>query len=117
MESESRADSCGTGIVSFRFRNRPNITTWNDLLQFNWYSRRVGLAAIYKMTELYLMQDSSADHAATWQFLSRRVEEASQVHAVMIQSETGVQFAKEVASATFTTVSWSFYSLIKNILL
>lgn len=77
----------------------------------------MGLAAIYKMTELYLMQDSSADHAATWQFLSRRVEEASQVHAVMIQSETGVQFAKEVASATFTTVSWSYYSLIKNILL
>ncbi|XP_054286741.1 ubiquinone biosynthesis protein COQ9, mitochondrial isoform X3 [Macrosteles quadrilineatus] len=72
-------------------------------VDFNWYSRRVALAAIYKMTELYLLQDQSADHAATWQFLRSRIDEAAQLHSVMMQSESGVQFAKEVATATFTT--------------
>jgi len=72
-------------------------------VDFNWYSRRVALAAIYKMTELYLLQDQSADYAATWTFLRSRIDEAAQLHTVLTQSESGVQFAKEMATATFTT--------------
>ncbi|XP_046687738.1 LOW QUALITY PROTEIN: ubiquinone biosynthesis protein COQ9, mitochondrial-like, partial [Homalodisca vitripennis] len=72
-------------------------------VDLNWYSRRVALAAIYKMTELYMLQDSSEGHVATWEFLTRRVDEAAQLHSVLLQSETGVAFAQELASATFTT--------------
>uniref|UniRef100_A0A1B6LGU3 Ubiquinone biosynthesis protein n=1 Tax=Graphocephala atropunctata TaxID=36148 RepID=A0A1B6LGU3_9HEMI len=72
-------------------------------VDLNWYSRRVALAAIYKMTELYMLQDRSEEHVATWEFLTRRVDEAAQLHSVLVQSETGVAFAQELASATFTT--------------
>lgn len=40
----------------------------------NWYSKRATLAAVYSATVLYWMGDDSADHAATWAFLDRRIE-------------------------------------------
>lgn len=64
------------------------------------------------MTELYMIQDSSPDHQQTWQFLQRRIEEASQLNSVLVQSEFAAQFAKEVASATFTTVRNIFVKLV-----
>lgn len=41
---------------------------------FNWYTKRGLLAPVYGATVLYWLQDSSTDHAATWEFLSRRLE-------------------------------------------
>ncbi|KDR15297.1 hypothetical protein L798_10733, partial [Zootermopsis nevadensis] len=48
-------------------------------VDFSWYSRRVALAGIYKMTELYMIQDKSADFEETWHFLGRRIEDVSQL--------------------------------------
>jgi ubiquinone biosynthesis protein COQ9 len=48
-------------------------------VDFNWYARRIGLATIYKATELYLLQDSSQNFEATWKFLERRIADASLV--------------------------------------
>uniref|UniRef100_A0A7S4FRA3 Ubiquinone biosynthesis protein n=2 Tax=Eutreptiella gymnastica TaxID=73025 RepID=A0A7S4FRA3_9EUGL len=36
---------------------------------------RAGLTAIYGATELFLLQDNSEDHEATWEFLRRRIGE------------------------------------------
>nr|KAF6285474.1 coenzyme Q9 [Myotis myotis] len=36
---------------------------------FNWYTRRAVLAAIYNTTELVMTQDSSPDFEDTWRFL------------------------------------------------
>ncbi|XP_075225152.1 ubiquinone biosynthesis protein COQ9, mitochondrial-like isoform X2 [Lycorma delicatula] len=72
-------------------------------VDFNWYTRRVALAGIYKMTELYMIQDGSPDHENTWTFLNRRLDEATQLHSLFVQSESAAQFAKDIASSTFIT--------------
>lgn len=40
----------------------------------NWYSKRVTLSAVYSSTVLYWLGDTSEDHADTWAFLDRRIE-------------------------------------------
>lgn len=42
---------------------------------FNWYAKRVSLAAVYKSTEIYLIQDWSEDYTDTWNFLENRLED------------------------------------------
>ena len=41
--------------------------------QFNWYTKRVTLAGVYKSTEVFMVQDQSIDYEQTWQFLDRRM--------------------------------------------
>lgn len=40
----------------------------------NWYTKRATLSAVYAATVLYWLGDDSDDHAATWAFLDRRIE-------------------------------------------
>ncbi|XP_069112250.1 ubiquinone biosynthesis protein COQ9, mitochondrial-like isoform X2 [Argopecten irradians] len=62
---------------------------WSNLLQltddiwyyagdrshdFNWYTKRVSLAGVYKSTEVYMIQDKSANLQDTWQFLDNRID-------------------------------------------
>ena len=76
-----------------------------------WYGKRVALAGVYKATELYMLQDNSNDHSETWRFLDRRMEEVTQLHLYLQQSEQASHFAKEVASAAFTTVRFKTFFL------
>lgn len=39
----------------------------------NWYSKRATLSAVYGATVLYWLGDDSEGHAATWDFLDRRI--------------------------------------------
>nr|CAD7575572.1 unnamed protein product [Timema californicum] len=73
-------------------------------IDFNWYSRRVALAGIYKMTELCLIQDKSEDYQNTWRFLERRIKDVTHLHGYLHQSEEFSQVAKEAVTATFVTV-------------
>jgi ubiquinone biosynthesis protein COQ9 len=82
-------------LVSFN----PNIQ-----FQFSWYSRRVAVAGIYKMTELYMLQDKSANFEETWHFLGRRIEDVSQLHNYLHQSGELSQVAKDGVTAAFITV-------------
>lgn len=41
----------------------------------NWYTKRLSLLAIYKSTEVAMMQDKSEDYNDTWKFLERRFED------------------------------------------
>lgn len=45
---------------------------------FNWYSKRATLSAVYGATVLYWLGDDSEDHANTWAFLDRRIENVMQ---------------------------------------
>ncbi|XP_076248614.1 ubiquinone biosynthesis protein COQ9, mitochondrial [Calliopsis andreniformis] len=78
-------------------------------VDFNWYTRRLVLAGIYKTTELYMLQDNSEDHKQTWKFLERRIQDATQIHSVLTTTsdmalpEQAVNRATEVASAVFGT--------------
>ena len=51
-----------------------------------------------------MIQDSSSDHKNTWMFLANRINEATQLHQCLLQSESATQMARDVASATFITV-------------
>jgi len=42
---------------------------------YNWYSKRITLAAVYTSTEVFLLQDKSEGYSDTWQFLDRRFED------------------------------------------
>ena len=44
----------------------------------NWYSKRASLSAVHGATVLYWLGDTSEGHAATWDFLDRRIENIMQ---------------------------------------
>ncbi|XP_053675223.1 ubiquinone biosynthesis protein COQ9, mitochondrial [Anopheles nili] len=72
-------------------------------VDFNWYTRRIGLACIYKTTELYMLQDSSVGFEKTWQFLERRMEEANLVHGFLVKSEDATHHLQNAVGSAFTT--------------
>lgn len=72
-------------------------------VDFQWYGRRVALAGVFKASELYLLQDTSAEHKETWKFLNRRLTEAVQLQDILNKSEFMGQGAKDTISAAFTT--------------
>ncbi len=41
----------------------------------NWYTKRATLSGVYSSTVLYWLGDESEGHAATWDFLDRRIED------------------------------------------
>ncbi|MEM7721830.1 MAG: COQ9 family protein [Pseudomonadota bacterium] len=40
----------------------------------NWYTKRATLSGVYSSTVLYWLGDQTAEHAATWDFLNRRID-------------------------------------------
>jgi COQ9 len=40
------------------------------LQQFEWYTKRAALAAVYGSTQLYMIQDNSPEYSGTWTFLN-----------------------------------------------
>jgi ubiquinone biosynthesis protein COQ9 len=56
------------------------------------------------MTELYMIQDKSPDFQETWRFLSRRIEDVTQLNNCLHQSGEVSQVAKEAVTAAFVTV-------------
>ncbi|MGH1576567.1 COQ9 family protein [Planktotalea sp.] len=62
---------------------------WNALgdtsRDSNWYSKRTTLSAVYSATVLFWLGDTSEDHAETWAFLDRRIENVMQFEKVKAQ--------------------------------
>lgn len=48
-------------------------------MQFSWYTKRALVSKIYATSEVYMMQDKSADKQATWDFIERRIKEVMQI--------------------------------------
>jgi ubiquinone biosynthesis protein COQ9 len=48
------------------------ITLGDTTSDFNWYTKRVTLGAVYTATLLFWLGDDSSDHQDTWAFLDRR---------------------------------------------
>ena len=53
-----------------------NATDWN------WYSKRGLLLAVYTSTFLFWLNDSSEDHEYTWEFLDRRIDDVMRIQGV-----------------------------------
>ncbi len=51
----------------------------------NWYTKRATLSGVYGSTVLYWLGDDSPDHAATWAFLDRRIEDVMRIEKVKAQ--------------------------------
>ncbi|UWR26779.1 COQ9 family protein [Sulfitobacter sp. S223] len=51
----------------------------------NWYTKRATLSGVYSATVLYWLGDSSEDHADTWAFLDRRIENVMQIEKLKAQ--------------------------------
>ena len=66
---------------------------------FNWYTKRLSLLAIYKSTELAMMNDKSEDFAETWSFLDRRLADQQSLATLPTPED-----AAKVASAMGTTL-------------
>ncbi|MGB7318708.1 MAG: COQ9 family protein [Planktotalea sp.] len=62
---------------------------WNALgdtsRDSNWYSKRATLSAVYSSTVLFWLGDTSEDHAATWAFLDRRIDDVMRFEKVKAQ--------------------------------
>lgn len=48
----------------------------------NWYTKRATLSGVYAATVLYWLGDTSPGHAATWEFLDRRIAEVMRIEEV-----------------------------------
>lgn len=52
----------------------------------NWYSKRATLSAVYSSTVLYWLGDDSPEHAATWAFLDRRIDDVMRIESFKAQA-------------------------------
>ncbi|CAH8562388.1 unnamed protein product [Schistosoma turkestanicum] len=41
----------------------------------SWYAKRLGVAYVYNLTELYMLQDKSPEFSESWIFLHKRIED------------------------------------------
>jgi ubiquinone biosynthesis protein COQ9 len=68
--------------------------TSNDV---NWYTKRATLSAVYSSTVLYWLGDTSDNHAETWSFLDRRIDNVMQIEKVKAQVNNSPTLSKLMA--------------------
>ena len=66
---------------------------------YNWYSKRAILSAVYASTVLYWLGDNSEGSEETWHFLDRRIEDVMKFETVKVQLKTN-KFTKEFNALT-----------------
>jgi ubiquinone biosynthesis protein COQ9 len=57
-------------------------------VDFNFYTKRATLAAVYSSTLLYWLNDRSPGSGATWGFLERRIDNVMQVEKLKAQARS-----------------------------
>lgn len=60
----------------------------------NWYTKRATLSGVYTATVLYWLGDDSPDHAATWDFLDRRIDNVMQIEKLKAQARENPVLSK-----------------------
>lgn len=68
---------------------------------YNWYSKRATLSAVYSATVLYWLGDTSEDHQDTWDFLDRRIENVMQ-----FEKYKGQMANNKALNAVFAGPKW-----------
>lgn len=72
-------------------------------VDIGWYTRRIGIASIYKVVELYLLQDKSPEHKQSWEFLERRMDEGIQIQEFFLNSDQKTQTMARALGSAFQT--------------
>ena len=75
---------------------------------YNWYSKRTILSAVYASTVLYWLGDDSEGNKETWHFLDRRIEDVMKFENAKVQLKTN-KFTKE-----FNVLAVNFLQKIKR---
>ena len=75
---------------------------------YNWYSKRAILSAVYASTVLYWLGDNSEGSEETWHFLDRRIEDVMKFETAKVQLKTN-KFTKE-----FNGLTGKFLKTIKR---
>lgn len=68
---------------------------------YNWYTKRATLSAVYGSTVLFWLGDDSEDNADTWEFLDRRIDNVMSFEKVKAQVN-----ANPVASKLLAGPNW-----------
>ncbi|KAI8365645.1 COQ9-domain-containing protein [Choanephora cucurbitarum] len=67
---------------------------------FNWYTKRASLAAVYSATDIFMTQDLSPNYIETERFLSRKLDQANWIGSSARQLGTMLEFgARSMLSA------------------
>ena len=75
---------------------------------YNWYSKRTILSAVYASTVLYWLGDDSEGNKETWHFLDRRIEDVMKFENAKVQLKTS-KLTKE-----FRGIAGNFLQKIKR---
>lgn len=67
----------------------------------NWYTKRAAIAAVYGMTELYMLQDKSSDFSDSWNFLDRRINDLDKIVSNCKGMEENIRNAGDISKAAF----------------
>ena len=70
-------------------------------VDINWYTRRAGVAAVYGMTELFMLQDESPDFSETWEFLDRRITDIENIDENRLEIEKNLKYTNDFSKAAF----------------
>jgi ubiquinone biosynthesis protein COQ9 len=63
----------------------------------NWYTKRATLSGVYSATVLYWLGDDSPGHAATWDFLDRRIADVMRIEAIKAQARKNPLLSRMMA--------------------
>mgnify|MGYP001186982358 CR=1 FL=1 len=72
---------------------------------FNFYTKRVLLAAVYTSTLLFWLDDSSYDNSATWKFLDRRINDVMKIQTLRSNLTKGAQTLQPLLSRFFEALN------------
>ena len=70
-------------LTSIHVFLKPSLTNTCSVfssVDLSWYTNRIGLSAVYKSTELFMLSDNSPEKHQTWEFLSRRLSDMDSVN-------------------------------------
>lgn len=67
----------------------------------NWYTRRASVAAVYGMTELFMLQDTSPNFTETWAFLDRRLADLEKMDEGCLEVEKEIANTGDFIKAAF----------------
>lgn len=65
-------------------------------VDYNYYTKRTILAGVYSSTILYFISDSSENNEQTWEFLSRRIEDALKIGNIKKCKDNVLDIAKKI---------------------
>ncbi|XP_050351811.1 ubiquinone biosynthesis protein COQ9, mitochondrial-like isoform X2 [Nymphalis io] len=75
--------------------------TGDRSVDFNWYIRRVGLAGIYKASELFYLTDNTQSNSGTRSFVKSRIRDAELIQIALNVNPVAV--APQTLTAAFVT--------------